>query len=159
MGTKVTISDFTNQENSSFIPSLNDAKDTLADEFDEVVYRDGSLAMTDDLNMDSNRIINLPAPLSNSEPLRLGDVTAFQGTPGEDALPPNFDFNITTLAPGSDATLDVSGVYPDLVIDLGLPRGTPGASGALSDGNYGDIAVTDTGATLTVRADTIDFSK
>lgn len=159
MGTKVTISDFTNQENSSFIPSLNDAKDTLADEFDNVVYRDGSLAMTGDLNVDSNRIYNLPAPLSATEPVRLGDVVEFQGTPGADAAEPNFTFDIVTLAPGSDGTLEVTGTYPDLLLTFSLPRGTPGASGALSDGNYGDIAVSDTGATLTVRNATITIGK
>ena len=162
MGAKVTISDFTNQENSSFIPSLNDMKDELADEFDNVVYRDGSLALTGDLNTDSNRIYNLPEPLSVTEPLRLGDVGMFQGEPGvdgSDAVDPNFTFDVVTGLPGTDASLDVSGTYPNLLLTFTLPRGSAGASGALSDGSYGGIVVSGTGSVLNVANDHITFAR
>lgn len=156
---KVTLSPIGNPENSSFVTELNAALDILADEFDKVVYRDGSYNLTDDLDANSNRIFNLPAPVLVTEPLRLGDVGEFQGEPGADAEQPAFTYAVTTLIPGADATLDVTGTYPNLLFTFGIPRGTAGASGALSDGDMGDIVVSGSGATLTVDAKVITLGK
>lgn len=79
MGDKVTINPTGDPDGSSFTTSLNANLGVLADEFDKVVYRDGSQEMTGDLDMNSNRILNLPAPQNNSEPLRLADVEALSG--------------------------------------------------------------------------------
>lgn len=41
---------------------------------------------------------------------------------------PNFSYAVTTLAPGSNATLVGSGAYPDLLLSFGVPRGTNAAN-------------------------------
>lgn len=51
------------------------------------------------------------------------------GTPGTDGVSPatpNFSASATTLVSGTPATASVSGVYPDLNIDLGIPQGEAG---------------------------------
>ena len=88
MGYKVQVDEIENVGHSSGLPKINENFEELADEFDLVHYRDGSLAATDDWDMDSNRILNLPTPLTSSEPLRLADLTAALGgsyTPPTDA--------------------------------------------------------------------------
>lgn len=163
MGTKVTISPITNPENSSFPTELNAAIDVLSDEFDKVVYRDGSFDLTGDMDAGSNRIINLPAPLSGTEPLRLADIasitTGADGEDGADAVNPNYTYAINTLAPGSTATLVPSGTYPNITLTFGIPRGDPGASGALGDGTYSGIIVSGTGSALDVVNGHITYAR
>src|SRR6476469_9714589 len=74
MGNKVTIPPLGNPLNSSFTTLLNNDLDQLGDEFDNVVYRDGSQSMTGDINMNSKRIYNLPQPILDHEPVRVTDV-------------------------------------------------------------------------------------
>lgn len=84
MGIKVTIPPIGNPESSSFVTQLNAALQTLANEFDEVVPRDGSLDMENNLDMGSNRIYNLPAPLTDAEPIRMQDIPyALKGEKGD----------------------------------------------------------------------------
>ena len=79
MGTKVTVSAVTNIDNSTGLAEINAALDLLANEFDKIVYRDDSTRnLTDDLDANSKRILNLPTPIDNSEPLRLGDTALYQ---------------------------------------------------------------------------------
>ncbi len=56
----------------------------------------GNRTMEDDLDMNSNRLLNLPKPTSLQEPLRLGDITNL----------PSLDLDSTLLyaTPGSDPT-------------------------------------------------------
>lgn len=65
----------------------------------------------------------------------LGDLTGptgdkgDPGTPGADGTSPatpNFSASATTLAAGASATASVSGAYPDLNIELGIPQGEAG---------------------------------
>jgi hypothetical protein len=81
------------------------------------------------------------------------------GPAGTAAQNPNYSYVINTLAPGSSATLVPSGAYPNITLTFGIPRGDPGASGALSDGTYGDIVVSGTGSLLTVGSDKITYAK
>lgn len=71
MGNKVQVSDITNITNASGVAVSNSNFDELADEFDKVLYRDGSQTVEGDLDMDSNRILNLPDAVSLSEPMTL----------------------------------------------------------------------------------------
>lgn len=50
---------------------------SIEDEFDKVVYRDGTSPnqLTDNLDLNSNKIVNLGAPVNNSDAMRLQDVT------------------------------------------------------------------------------------
>lgn len=56
---------------------------------------------------------------------------------------PNFTFVANTLAPGAAATVAVAGVYPNLTVTLGIPKGNPAIAGAavIDDGIYGNITV------------------
>src|SRR5258705_7200091 len=74
MGTKVTIAPLGQPLNSSFTTELNNDLDQLGDEFDNVVYRDGSQSMLGNLNMNSKRVYNLPVPVGPTEAARFGDV-------------------------------------------------------------------------------------
>lgn len=74
MGTKVTVDAIEDVANSSGLPKINENFDKLADEFDLVLYADGSVPVTGDLDMDSNRILNLPLPLTNAEPITRGQI-------------------------------------------------------------------------------------
>lgn len=74
---KVTLLDLTSLENQSEAVSLiNDNMSRIADVLETLLSRDGTApnAMGDDLNMDGNRILNLPAPTSDNEPARHGEL-------------------------------------------------------------------------------------
>lgn len=52
--------------------------------------------------------------------------TGLKGNPGE--TPDITIGTVTTLEPGQDATAEITGTTPDLVLSLGLPKGQPGTS-------------------------------
>jgi hypothetical protein len=82
----------------------------------------------------------------------LAEITPEDGTDGVSPPPPNFTVEVTTLAPGAAATVNVTGVYPNLTVHLGIPKGDPAAAGAavLDDGNYGDVTVSGGGTIFTI---------
>jgi len=84
--TKLTLPSFSSLTNeSSFIASLNTAMDAIETFSDLVLSLNGAApnAMTEDLDMNSNRILNLPAPVNNTDPVRLQDLTnGIQGPAG-----------------------------------------------------------------------------
>lgn len=86
-------------------------------------------------------------------------VSPIPGEPGLNAENPNYIFNVSTLSPGSNATLNVTGTYPNLTLAFGVPRGDPGASGALADATYSGIVVTGGGANLDVVAGHITLAR
>lgn len=72
-------------------------------------------------------------------------------TRGADAPSPNFTFDVVTLAPGAPATASVTGVYPNLMVHLGVPKGDPSIGGAtLEDADYGDVVVSAGGSVMAV---------
>lgn len=75
MGDKVTVDNLTVLENSSTINTINNNFDELADEFDNVLYRDGSTDMSGTINMNSNRIINLEDAINPGDAVTFGQVT------------------------------------------------------------------------------------
>lgn len=74
MGERVIVNPVTLPENSSFSPEINTALQKLANEFDKVLYKDGTEELSGHLNANSKRITNLPPPVTDSEPLRKGDI-------------------------------------------------------------------------------------
>lgn len=60
---------------------INNNSDTIETAFDNTLSRDGTApnAMGATIDMNSNRIINLPAPLTLAEPLRLTDANTLNG--------------------------------------------------------------------------------
>lgn len=85
--------------------------------------------------------------------------TGATGAAGAAAANPNYSYAINTLAPGSSATLTPSGSYPDITLTFGIPRGDPGASGALGDGTYAGIVVSGSGSALNVVAGHITLAR
>lgn len=54
---------------------------------------------------------------------------AFSGLKGNPGETPDITIEtVTTLEPGQDATAEITGTTPDLVLSLGLPKGQPGTS-------------------------------
>jgi hypothetical protein len=66
---------------SSAVGSINANFASLQGIIERLVSRDGTSpnTMTDDLDMNSSRIVNLPPPVNNTEPLRLKDLHDFAG--------------------------------------------------------------------------------
>lgn len=74
---KLTLSDVASLQNeTSAITTLNANNDTLETALENTLSRDGTSpnSMGANLDMNSHRIINLPAPVSGSEPVRLSDI-------------------------------------------------------------------------------------
>ncbi len=74
---KITLSDLTNLENqSSSIATINANMALIEDAMEITLSRDGTTpnTMATSLDMNSNRILNLPEPLQNDEPARLADI-------------------------------------------------------------------------------------
>lgn len=65
--------------------------------------------------------------------------TGAQGAPGqngEDGQTPTITVGtVTTLAPGQDATAEITGQTPDLTLNLGIPQGQPGKDGVQLNDN------------------------
>lgn len=91
---KVTLPTFSSLTNeSSFITQLNTAMASIAAAIELTLSRNGTApnTMTEDLDMNSNRILNLPAPVNDYDPVRLIDVAdgiqGPAGDPGADGAP------------------------------------------------------------------------
>lgn len=76
---KLTLADITNLQNeTTAVTAINANSASIETALEKTLSRDGTSpnSMAATLDMNSNRIINLPVPLSDTEPLRLGDVAA-----------------------------------------------------------------------------------
>ena len=59
--------------------------------------------------------------------------TGANGRDGANAVNPNFSIGtVTTLPPSSDTTVTLTGTYPNLVLNFGIPRGADGSDGGSS---------------------------
>lgn len=73
---KLVLDDITNLQNeATATETMNENFRKIEEAFDNTLSRDGSIPneMEAELDMNSNRIINLPEPVSDHEPLRYGD--------------------------------------------------------------------------------------
>lgn len=66
---------------------------------------------------------------------------------------------VTTGAPGSSVAFANVGTTSAAIFNVTIPRGDPGASGALGDGTYAGIVVTGTGSALNVVAGHITLAR
>lgn len=74
------------------------------------------------------------------------------------AVNPNFTIGtVTTLPSGSDATVTLTGTYPNLVLNFGIPRGADGSGGGTEEPvdttpymYYGRLSFQDVGGTNSV---------
>lgn len=74
---KIILDDLTSIQNDpTAVDTINDNSAILEDAFDRVLFRDGTAPnnMNADLDMNSHKILNLPAPRSPLEPARLKDI-------------------------------------------------------------------------------------
>ena len=82
---KVTLNDLASLENqTSAIATINDNYDTIVDAFDNTLSLDGTSPneMGANLDMNNHRILNLLAPVDDTEPVRLGDLPAVAAITG-----------------------------------------------------------------------------
>lgn len=92
----------------TFVSQLNINFSTLATLLETFLSRDGTSPnmMEADLDMNSNRILNLPTPLLATEPLRLSDLTDFLGD-GSVAIPAGgTDGQVLTKQSATDGDVD-----------------------------------------------------
>jgi hypothetical protein len=117
---KITLSDLVSIQNDlSSVTAVNDNNDTLETAIENTLSRDGTSpnSMGASLDMNGNRILNLPAPTSNLEPMRLVDFTSAAVVHGTSVVTPGTttsqaivrwgDTGGTTLS-NSGATIDNS---------------------------------------------------
>lgn len=80
--TKVTLNNVADlTQATTAVVTINSNSNTIETAFDNTLSRDGTApnSMRSNLDMDSNRILNLPEPLTAEEPLRLQDLVDFTG--------------------------------------------------------------------------------
>ena len=81
--------------------------------------------------------------------------TGAQGTPGqngEDGQTPTISVGtVTTLDPGQDATAEITGETPNLVLSLGIPQGQPGKDGPANTLQIGTVETLEPGQTATAQ--------
>ena len=56
-----------------------------------------------------------------------------QGTAGRDAENPNFDIKVSMLSAGSQPTATITGTYPNLTINLGIPYSASTSGGGIEE--------------------------
>ena len=84
--------------------------------------------------------------------------TGANGRDGANAINPTFTIGtVTTLPSGSDATVTLTGTYPNLVLNFGIPRGADGSGGGAEEPvdttpymYYGRLSFQDVGGTNSV---------
>jgi len=123
--TKLTLPSFSSLTNeSSFLAALNEAMEDIEAFSDLVLSLNGETpnAMTADLDMNSKRILNLPAPVNDTDPVRLQDLTdgiqGPQGDPGAPGAPGG------ALADGDYGDIVVSGSGTVFTLDSGVVTAT-----------------------------------
>lgn len=78
---KITLQNIANLDSPTAIAQINANSAVIQTAFDNTLSRDGTSpnVMSSNLDMNSNQIINLPAPISATSPLRLTDLNSFVG--------------------------------------------------------------------------------
>lgn len=84
----------------------------------------GNLSWTNNGGLPNPEEINIKGPIGATGP---------QGNPG--ATPTITVGTVTTLDPGQDATAEITGETPNLVLNMGIPQGQPGKDGVQLNDN------------------------
>lgn len=124
---------------TSALAAINDNFSTLQTALDNTLSRDGTSpnTMQGGLDMNSNQVFNLPAPVSGSSPLRLTDLNSFVGGGTIANIPSggntgdalvkksNFDFDIEWSSDSSEITagtnITTSGTSPVTIATVSDP--------------------------------------
>lgn len=107
---KLSLTDLSNLQNeNTAVANINANSAATETAMEKTLSRDGTLpnSMEASLDMDSNRILNLPAPLSANEPLRLQDLETFVGGGTIESIPSGGSTG-DVLAKASGTDYDVS---------------------------------------------------
>ena len=169
------IASLTNEQ--SALAALNSNYALLETFSDSVLSRDGTTPnqMTADLDMNSNQILNLPEPISATEPLRLQDLASFLGGAGSigtvqaQYVTMATDGNLTservlTAGTGITKTDGGAGSTVTIALDTANTRNTDHAGVTLTAGSGltggGDITTNRTftvgaGTGITINADDV----
>jgi len=88
---KLSLTDLANLQNeNSAVANINANNTAIETALENTLSRDGTAPnqMGANFDMNSNRILNLPKPVNNDEPLRLQDLSDFYGTGVVSNIPP-----------------------------------------------------------------------
>ena len=100
----------------------------------------------------------LEGPSGPTGPRGATGATGPRGETGQNAVNPNFSIGtVTTLDAGSQATVSLTGTYPNLKLNFGIPRGADGSGGGTEEPvdttpymYYGRLSFQDVGGTNSV---------
>jgi hypothetical protein len=85
MADNVPVEDISNYTGGAYTSAINLNFEKLSTAFDEVIWKDGREAVTGDIDLNGNRILNLPTPLSDLEPVRKIDIASLVPVDAETA--------------------------------------------------------------------------
>src|SRR6267154_2775023 len=114
---KITLTNLASMQNDNTVMATLNANNTIIQTaVDNTLSRDGTIPnqMAANLDMNSERIINLPYPVTDQEPLRFGDFKTFTITPTIGATA--YDINWTT--PSTGGTTKSIGVVLQRTFDV-----------------------------------------
>ena len=127
-----------NNRNSVLINSLQQQIDNL-----QIVHN--NTGSTNDIPTDLS-LINGLLKLKKADGTTMGRGVIISTTQGEAVPIPNFSIgDVITLSPTSNATVTLTGTYPDLILNYGIPRGASGSGGSSggSDIIFSDVSSND----------------
>lgn len=147
---KLELNDLTSFR-SGLISTFNTNNELIEAEFENTISRDGTSPneMEADFDMNGNRILNLPGPVSDTEPLRLVDLTDFLGS---GAISTGAPTNASYVTLGTNATLSAERV---LTAGSGISITDAGAGSTVTiatDQVYTPSAFTSTAISTAVSA-------
>lgn len=142
---KLTLSDLSNALNdNSTINTINSNNEAIEIAMEKTLSRDGTSpnTMSANLDMNSNRIVNLPTPINNTEPVRLVDLTTTPSIYVQTSAPattgPTNSLWIDSDSTDYDLYQLTGGAWVDTGINLKGATGATGATGAAgADGEMG----------------------
>lgn len=126
MTDKITLTNLVNLQNeTTAVNAINSNNAVLTTAIDNTLSRDGTSPnqMGATLDMNSNRILNLPTPSSLQEPLRLADVVNTAGTTVVTAAGVNYN-NATSGLPGTNVQAAIDETYASSLNASNLNSGT-----------------------------------
>ena len=127
-----------NNRNSVLINSLQQQINNL-----QIV--DNNTGSTNDIPTDLS-LINGLLKLKKADGTTMGRGVIISTTQGEAVPIPNFSIgDVITLSPTSNATVTLTGTYPNLILNYGIPRGASGSGGSSggSDIIFSDVSSND----------------
>lgn len=116
------------------VTKINENFAAIADALNErVLFRDEMDAMKDDIDLNGKRILNLPAPISQNEPMRKADLVNYEDVQAVfDAAQAASDLANATLEGVADISVDLSAIDNARTITVAAKDTAVGAASAAS---------------------------